>query len=176
MNERADQAELLLHAAREFACQSLSEFIHARGPQQFEGSRFALGPLHSEQIGIEANVLIHHEVFVQSEPLRHIAEGVLGALRITNYVEAANHRRAGIGRHDPGKQAQGSCLSCPVRAYQAEDFPRAHIKAQRFDSAHAREALAESLGPDRGLERFCHCLDAPAPDSCAAGFAEAKVK
>ena len=64
MNERADQAELLLHAAGKFAGQPLAELAHARGLQQLRGAVFALRRSHSEQIGVEANVFIHGQVFI----------------------------------------------------------------------------------------------------------------
>ena len=100
MNERADQAELLLHSAGELAGQPLAKLAHSRGLKQLNGTFFAPCPLHSKQVCIKTDVFIHSQVFIQPKPLRHITKRVLGALGIARYIESRDRGFARIGRHN----------------------------------------------------------------------------
>ena len=174
MNERAHQTEFLLHASGELARQALVKLTHARGLQQLRGPLGALGLFHFKQVRIEANVLIHREVFVKPEALRHITKTVLGALRIARHIEARDRSVARIYRHDSCQHAQRGRLPCPVGADQAEDFPGAHVKAQAIDRTHAGKALRQSFSHNRGLELVRHCLAGAAADGFAFCLPEAR--
>ena len=134
----------------------------------------AFGLFHAKQVRIEADVLIHREVFVKPEALRHIAETVLGALRIARHIEARDPSVARIHGHDPRQHAQRGRLPCPVGADQAEDFSGTYVKTQAIDRAHAGKALRQSLGKYRGLELVRHCLAGAAADGLALCLPEAR--
>ena len=115
--------------------------------KQLRGPRLALGLADAEEIGVEADVLVDGEIFVETEALRHVAERVLGALGIADDIAAGDGCLACIGRHDAGQHAQGGRLACAVRTDQAEDFAGTHVEAERIDGAHAGKALGEPVAP-----------------------------
>ena len=90
MNERADQAEFLLHAAGEFAGHAGAELAHAGGLKQLRGARGALGLADAEQIGVKADVFVDGEIFIEAEALRHVTERVFGAFGIADHVAAGD--------------------------------------------------------------------------------------
>ena len=97
VNQRAGEAELLLHAARELAGEPLAERRSCpKPPAAAPRVRRAARGRHLEQIGVEADVLVDGQIFVEAEPLRHVADVRLDALRVGDDVDAVDDDAAGV--------------------------------------------------------------------------------
>ena len=90
MNEGADQAQFLLHAAGEFPGETAAELAHASGLQELDGTLQAFGLTHSKKIAVESDVLFDGQIFVEAEALRHVTEVILGAFGIENHVRISD--------------------------------------------------------------------------------------
>src|SRR3712207_8220241 len=64
-SQRAAEAELLLHAARELPCRAVREGMEAGRGQQPGDPRLPLRPAPAEEPGEEADVLPHAEVGIE---------------------------------------------------------------------------------------------------------------
>ena len=94
MDQRAAQAELLLHAPGEFACRALQEFEQPGGLGELIDALAALCGSMTEQAREELQILLDRERRIQvlAQPLRHIgdARAHLLAMRLAAHV-AAQH-------------------------------------------------------------------------------------
>jgi hypothetical protein len=70
----------------------------------------------AEQIRVELHVLVHGQIAVQAEALRHVTDAILNRLRILGYV-IARHEGLAFGRIQQTRQhTQGSALTRAIRA------------------------------------------------------------
>ena len=116
-------------------------------------------PLNSEQVRIKADVFIHGQVFVEAESLRHVAEVVLGALRVPHHIVPGDCYRPGVGGKHAGQHAKRRGLAGSIRANQSEDFARMHVKREPVDRAKLAELLAEIGNEDgRGRVHLCTAI------------------
>ena len=74
MNERAGEAELLFHPARQLPGAPLAKRRHARGGEQPRRALVAGAPVDAEQLGEELDVLVDRQILVEPEALRHVAD------------------------------------------------------------------------------------------------------
>src|SRR5688572_25579736 len=103
MYQRAGEPELLLHAARELAGETVLERLEVREAEEpFEPSR-ALAPWHAEEVGVEVEVLEHGEVGIETKPLRHVGEVGLHSLRVRGDAEAED-RGVAAGRAEHARE------------------------------------------------------------------------
>ena len=116
MDQCAGQAELLLHAAGQLASKELAKVGHPRCSQQLLRTLLAKADRDLEQVGIKANILIDGEVFIKSEPLRHIADVRLHLFGIGDDVDAINCYVTVVRPHHTGKHAHRRGLATAIRA------------------------------------------------------------
>ena len=116
---------------------------------------------HAEQIGVKADVLIDREVLVQAKTLRHVAEVMFGAFRVTDDIRARDHHTTLIRRHDSCEHPKGSRLARSIRANEPENFSSMDFKAEMIYRPHSREVLCKPFGDDCGLGVCRHYLRGP---------------
>ena len=170
-DQRAGQAQLLLHPARKPARQPVLEPGEVgEGKQAGEGLLPLLGR-QGAQLGIKVEILAHRQVFVEAEALGHVAE----LLQHRSGRAAHDRHFAFVGREQPGQHADQRGLARAVRADEAGDRSRLHRDgdAVQRGGGHALEALDE-VRP--GGDRFGHrvrlsgrWLACPRPSPSPAG-------
>ena len=111
----------------------------------------ALRAHDAEQVGVEIHVLLHGQVAVQPEALRHVADLVLHRLRFARHV-VARHARAAFARVDQAAEhAQRGGLPRAVRPHQAEDLAPRHRQVQLVHGRQRAEAPGQVAGFDDRL-------------------------
>src|ERR1035438_1229761 len=117
-----------------------------------------------EQVGVEGHVLVHGQVLVQPEALRHVADLVLHGARFARHVVTGHAGAALAGVHQSAEHAEGGSLARAVRPHEAEDLA---LGDRQVEVVHRRQ-LAEALGEAAGFnDGFHHC---PRRISASAGM------
>src|SRR6266571_4440670 len=113
-NQRARESELLLHAARKLAGQAALERTQSSHLHQ---TRIALGARlwrDAMQVGIQVDVLRHSEIFVQTEPLRHVTDTVLYLLGIRGHIHAEHRKLTTVSAQETCRKPDQSSLARAV--------------------------------------------------------------
>ncbi len=121
VDQRAAQAELLLHAPGELARGALAEFVEARAAREIVDAALALGGVVSEELPEELQVLVDRERRVQvlAEPLRHVGD------------------------------ARAHVLTMPALGHvAAERFDPPRLHDARASDEREERGLAHTIGPD----------------------------
>ena len=158
-HQRAGQAQLLLHPARELAGRTRREAVHVHHLQQTGKAFVPLGLWHAMQVRMEIEVLLHAEVLVQAETLGHVADLVLHPLRVPRHVHAQHLQLAGIGNHQPGHHAHQCGLAGTIGTDQRRHLAAPHAQRhgiQRLYRLPIRpgESLAHAGGHHAVFQRF----------------------
>ncbi len=149
VDERAGEAELLLHAARQLAGLALLERRQvAEGEQLFDARRATLAR-HAVEVGVEVDVLHDGQVGVEPEPLAHVGDVVLDGFGLPDDVPAGDPGVARRRVHDPGQEPHGRRLAGAVRPHQTEDLSVVDRERQLVDGRQVAEGLSEALRPYR---------------------------
>ncbi len=124
VDQRAAQAQLLLHAARELARRARQEGFQSCAGGQFVDAAAAFGPVVTEQTAEELQVLFHRKrrVEILAKALRHIGDArTYGVAMAGAGHVAAQHLQVAL-LHDPSacQQRQQAGLAHPVRTDQAD--------------------------------------------------------
>lgn len=101
------------------------------------------------QIGVQVQVFLRRQVFVEPETLRHVTDGLLDAGCICAAVEAQGGDAPRIGQQQTGAQAHQRGLASPVGPKEAGDGPGTHHEA------HTRDCRNTDAP---GAECFAHIL------------------
>ncbi len=156
VDERAGEPELLFHAARQLARAPLAERRHAGGREQARRALLPVATADAEEFGEELDVLVDGQVFVEPEPLRHVADVRADAFGIGDRVQALDGDRSFVGLHHRGEQAHDRRLARAVRADEAEHFAGSAVDAEVLDRGDAAEPFGEIARFDCGLWRVVH--------------------
>ena len=112
--QRAGQAELLLHAAGQLARQPRGEWRQAGEAQQPRDARGAQIARHGMQVGEQVEVFRDAEVLVQAERLRHIADRGMHRGCVGRHVVAEHRARCRrVGRSRPAISRSSVVLPAP---------------------------------------------------------------
>jgi hypothetical protein len=146
VDQRAAEAQLLLHAARELSGRPLAKASEAGGREQLVDLRLALGTRVSEEPAEEIHVLEHRQrrVEVLAETLRHVGDPI-GDPRAERPIADVS-----------AQHIHGSDLECARAAHETEqgrladavrpDQPR-HAAGRDLEvDAVERERLAVAMG------------------------------
>ena len=114
-HERASKAELLLHAAGELAREPPREGRELRHRQEMREALRAQFLRHAVQVGIEVQVLLHRQVFVEAEFLRHVAQEVLHRLRMLCHIQPDDGKLSCGLRHQAANQPHQRRLAGAIR-------------------------------------------------------------
>ena len=101
-----------------------------------------LGGGDAVHVGVEVQVLLDGQVLVQAEPLRHVADAGLDLLRVGGDVDAQHLQLAGVGRHQPGGQADERRLAGAVRPDQGRERAAAGLERDAVERLHDFARLA----------------------------------
>src|SRR5581483_3182377 len=114
------------------------------------GARGAGDHVHAR---VEAEVLVDGEVVVEREPLRHVPDGGLHALRVAAEVDAEHAPLALARLEDAAQHAQRGGLPRPVRPQEAVQLAAADEEIEVIDGDQRSEPLRQPAREDRGLRR-----------------------
>ena len=175
VQHRTGQGEALLLAARHRAGQllaavaemvTLDHLVHA---------------LHGElarQIvhgGEKLQVLLHRQVFVQRELLRHVADALLQRLGLFGNAQAQHFHFARARRQQAAEHAQRGGFARTIGAEEAIDLAARHHQVHVVHRDQRTEALGQSARADGdvGIARRVHragraCTGKPAGRACAS--------
>ena len=120
-HQGADQAELLFHAAGEAAGQPLAE---PRQPGHGQQLVVAFGPSitgHTLQVGVQVQVLLHAQVLVEPEALRHVADIGLHGQGFADCIDGEHAQAAPVRGEQAGAEPHEGGFAGAVRADQAGD-------------------------------------------------------
>ncbi len=123
VDQRAGQAQLLFHSARELVGQPVLERGEVAETQQALDARRPLLARDLEEVRVEEEVLQHGEVAVETEALGHVRDTVLDRLGLRSNGVAGDERVALRRSQDPRQHPQGRGLPGAVRTDQPEQFP-----------------------------------------------------
>jgi len=143
-------AQFLFHPSRQLAGEPAAELAHARSLQQTGCTLLPHLGWDFEQIGIEADVLVDGEVLIEAEPLRHVAEMLLGVLRVGHHVDAVDNDSATVRRHYAGQHAHRCRLSGAIGTDETEDLAAADRETQAVDRGNFCKPLGEPISRDDG--------------------------
>jgi hypothetical protein len=154
VQQRAHQAELLLHAAGKFAGLAAAEGLHAGHAQQVRQDPPALGGRDAEQVGIERHVFVDGEIDVEAEALGHVADGVFDGLGILGHVMARDPGLALARIEQTAQHPQRGGLARAIGADQSEDLAAGDLQIQAIDRGQRVEAPGEVPRADDPFHQF----------------------
>jgi hypothetical protein len=105
VDQRADQGQLLPHAAREGAGRPVEERRQPGHPEQAIAVVLVRRAGDTAQLAEELDVLADRErvVEVQTEALRHVADPILDPFGVAEDVDAGHGGRTGVGPQHAGQ-------------------------------------------------------------------------
>ena len=132
-------------------------------PHAFSSSvraRLAIVSADAEQVRVEADVLVHRQIFVQAEALRHIADQMFDAFGIARRRRIrATVAVPASGASTPARMRIVVVLPAPSGPTMPKISPGRDLEAQMIDRAYAREVLDQIANDDRlvihGLLPLC---------------------
>src|SRR5450830_429241 len=124
--QRASQAQFLPHAARELARQALCEARQIGEFEQALEASFARSTSDIAQVGIQSEIFLDGEVFVQSEFLRHVADNFMQLHAIDYRIQSLDLHQPRTGVQEAGDDAYETSFSCAIWADQAGDTAAPH--------------------------------------------------
>jgi hypothetical protein len=80
------------------------------------------------QIGVEVEVFLHAQIFIEAEFLRHVANTVLDGLRLVGDLDPEDRQRSGGGGHQPRDQADKRRLTGAVGADEGGERAGPHVE------------------------------------------------
>ncbi len=184
VNERAAEAELLPHAARQFLRRPVGEGREPGAVQKLGNPPMALGarlPEHAaEEFHVFADAQIGIEVF--SQPLRHIgdARADRGAVRGARDVASQHKDASRLDLPRAGDDAQQRRLADAVGADQADHAAAGQVDRDRVERRHASVTLGDIFQTRDGRDSPVHCAAVPCgvalPCSAAGHFVAGSVR
>ena len=123
MDQRADKPKLLLHPSGELAGEAFSKLCSFPPLKKFRRARRLLSAVDSKKIGVEPNIFVNGQVFVEPKALRHVTQVQLGAFWIANYIKVCDSRGSRVRRHDASQHAKRRSLAGAVRSNQTKISP-----------------------------------------------------
>src|SRR5207248_2341927 len=91
-------------------------------------------PRNLVHAGVEVQVLAHGQVFIEREPLRHVADARLDGLAFRSNIEPQHAAFAGGGRDDAAQHANRRRLAGAVWSEKGEDLTLADGEAELIHS------------------------------------------
>ncbi len=165
MDQRAAQAELLLHPTGEFTGGAIAKRRQPGALQQLVDAQFALGFIVAKQAGEEVDVFIHREGVIEvfPQPLWHPRDfraHVAAVMHIT-HIAAKHHHVTLFNGPRPGDQREQARFADAVRANQTNHTPCRDRQADIPQRDGGAKLLANVFQQGNGgggiLRRQFHC-------------------
>ncbi len=128
MHERADERELLLHAARQLIREPTAKARELRHLEQPVAARVVV--VQPVDLCEEGDVLVDAEIAVEAEPLRQIADLRGDATVRPQRIEPEHADRPAIGAQQAAQQADRRRLAGAVGTDQAEHLAARNAQRQ----------------------------------------------
>ena len=103
---------------------------------------------HLIDVGDEIEVLLHREVLVEAELLRHVSDLAADARGVADDVVAEAGAAAAVGHQQAAQHADGRRLAAAVGAEKAADLALRDLEIEPVDHAPRAEALAQPVDVD----------------------------
>jgi hypothetical protein len=99
------------------------------------------------QVGVEVEVLLHRQVFIEAKALWHVTDAALNLQRLGAGILAEHRDAAAIGKQQAGSQAHERRLAGAVRADEAAHPAVPNAKADLVERLNdAPVACMKGLG------------------------------
>ena len=157
-HQRAGQPELLFHPAAELPCQASGEAGQVGHVQQPRIALPAFCSRHAMEIGIEIEVFLHRQVFIEAKALGHVTDAALQGCRLGARVEPQHGELARVGQHQARHESQQRGLASAIRADHGGEGPFGHLQGDVVQGMHHGNALAGGAEVDAEPP----CLHGPA--------------
>mmetsp|Transcript_32976 Transcript_32976/g.77337 ORF Transcript_32976/g.77337 Transcript_32976/m.77337 type:complete len:391 (-) Transcript_32976:501-1673(-) len=170
VDQRAAQAQLLLHAARELAGRPRQKGQQPGAAAELVDAPAPFGRAVAEQAAEELQVLLHRQrrVEVAAQALRHVGDARADALAVgaRGHVAAQHLQPPTLQRACAGDQRQQAGLADPVGPDQAQHA--AGRQLQRHVGQRLRVAVAQAQGVQAGQRHQSTTFDSAAGQGCWA--------
>ncbi len=157
MHQRAAQAQLLLHAARQLVHRPVGEGRQTGGFQQGGDAAVALGMVMAEQAGEEGDILRHREIGVEiaAQALRHIGDARLHgfARAAAGEIDAQRRDAALLQLLGAGGQRQQGGFADPIGPDQSQRRARRQVEAHILQ----RDGLAVTMADMGDAQTAMRC-------------------
>ena len=151
VDERAAQAELLLHPARQLARRALLERVEAGRGEKVGDAPSALRRPLAEQAAVEVDVLEHAQrrVEVAAETLRHVGDArrLPRAVAPLGHVAAEHRHAAGLNPAHAGHEREQGRLADAVRPDDSDHAAGGKIERHVVEGARPAVAMRDVLQP-----------------------------
>ncbi len=154
LEQGAGQPQLLLHAAGEPPGQTLGKGCELGHLHELWITLRALPAPHPLQVGVQVQVLLHAQVLIQPEALRHVADGGLNVPRLSHAVHTQHTQASGVRSHEPGRQADERGLARAVRPEQAVHRAGFEVQGHAVQGLDAPFATLEGFAYIAGNQGF----------------------
>ena len=116
---------------------------HAEPFQAFFHGGLALR--HAVNVRDEIQIFLDGQVFVEAEPLRHVADVLLDLAGIAADVEAQTASAAAVGREQTAEHPQKRRFAAAVRAEKTVNLPAPHLHGNVVHDRAVAEPLRDAL-------------------------------
>ena len=160
VDQRAAEAELLLHPARELPGRALAEASQASGDEQLVDPRLALGAGVAEEAPEEVHVLEDRErrIQVSAESLRHVGDPARrhGANGDVAEVAAQDLDRSSLDRPRRGHEAEKRRLADAVGPDDTRHATRGYLEVDRVERESLSVSMRDGAEPRGRARCFAH--------------------
>nr|GEU28087.1 hypothetical protein [Tanacetum cinerariifolium] len=175
VNQRAGQAQALLHAQRVVHGVVFARIVQTEFGQQARAARDCLGARKAVHFGDELQDLASAQVVVEHRGVGQVAYPAFHFRRLGMTIETVDHHPSGAGHEDAHHHADGGGLAGAVGAEEAEQLPARHGQIERLDGVEAAIGFGQSLEIDHdGLPSVGGCLYQRAAHAVAPAFADGR--
>ena len=143
VQQRAHECQLLLHPSGELSGVPRAEGSHARHVQKPGHQLAAFRLREAEQIGVKAHVLVHREVHIKPEALRHVPDAVFHCVRVARDIMPIHPGLSRRRVEQAAEQPEGRGLPRAIRPDQSEYLPPRHSQVQSIHGSDCAEAPGE---------------------------------
>src|SRR5208337_1658445 len=155
VDQRAAQAQLLLHAAGELASRPGLELLHGGGGEEFGNALPAFLRALAEQPTEEIDVLEHAQrrIEIAAEPLRHIGDtsAHLPQAAPVSYVLVEDNDLALLDFAHARNQSEQCRFADPVRSDHPDHYPRRDVDADVGERDRRAVPVRYALYPRNGF-------------------------
>ncbi len=144
VDERAGETQLLFHASRQIARETVLERGEVAESEESLDPGRSLLFRHPVKVRVEEDVFHHGQVFVEAEPLGHVADPFLDRLRVVQ-DRMARHPCLSAGRQQQaGKEPHDGGFPRAVRSDKPEKLPWRDLEVEMVDGHVVAEGLCQA--------------------------------
>ena len=162
MNQCTGKRQFLFHAAGQVPGLAVPKFGHVAEREEFRDFFLPRLPGYVVQVGVKVDILLHRQVQIKPETLRHIADMMPELFRILHRMASVHPGISRRRRHQPCEQAHHGRLACAIRSHESKYFSLFEGKCQIVYRCVVAKCLRQSLGANGLHDLFAaqlnHCV------------------